>query len=236
MARTSGYGAIWVDLEHSSMSVDCAAQLVACAHDLGLEGWVRVPERDLATIGRLLDGGASGIIMPHVETEAEARAFAAACRFAPQGCRSQLGILPQFGFRRMPAAELVERANRATSAHVLIESAAGVANADAIAAVEGVDILHVGLNDLSASLGHLGNTRHPDLDDACRAVVAAARRHGKIAAVGGVADAAHYRQLIALGCAPLVFAAIDTDLLAGAIDGRASDWRAIFTLSDEAKA
>src|SRR5882757_9196707 len=179
MARGAGYDVIWVDLEHSSMSVDCAAQIAASATDLGLEAWVRVPERDYGVIGRLLDGGASGIIAPRVESAQEAQRVVEASRFPPRGQRSQIALLPQHGFRRFPAAELTRRADRATSVHILLETAAGIADAGAIAALDGVDILHVGLNDLSADLGHIGDVRHPDLLDACARVAGAAARHGK---------------------------------------------------------
>ena len=106
MASGAGYDAIWIDLEHSSMSIDCAAGIAATATDLGLAAWVRVPERDYGVIGRLLDGGATGIIAPRIETAAEARLVADACRFPPHGQRSQIALLPQSGFVRMPATDL----------------------------------------------------------------------------------------------------------------------------------
>lgn len=110
LAHGAGYDAIWIDLEHSAMPIDVAAQIAATATDLKLAAWVRTPERDIGTIGRLLDGGATGIIAPKIESAAEARAVAAACRFAPRGVRSSIALLPHFGFRRLPAAELMQRA------------------------------------------------------------------------------------------------------------------------------
>src|ERR1700735_839564 len=68
IARTAGFGFVWIDLEHSSISIDCAVQIIASAADLGLEAWVRVPERDHGVIGRLLDGGATGIVVAGVES------------------------------------------------------------------------------------------------------------------------------------------------------------------------
>ena len=102
IAHAAGYAALWVDLEHSSMSIDCASQILASAFDLGLEAWVRVPEQDYGVIGRLLDGGATGIIMPRVESAEEAAAVVTAVRFPPRGQRSQIARLPQFGFERLP--------------------------------------------------------------------------------------------------------------------------------------
>jgi 2-keto-3-deoxy-L-rhamnonate aldolase RhmA len=225
LAKSAGYGVVWVDLEHSTMSIDCAAQILASAVDLGLEAWVRVPERDYGVIGRLLDGGATGIILPRVESAEEAQRAVAASHFPPRGQRSQIARLPQLGFQRLPAGELMERADRLTSVHVLLETAAGIANVDAIAAIDGVDILHVGLNDLSVDLGHTGQARHPDVLAACGRVASAAARHNKIAAVGGVGDPKHYRDLLGLGVTPLIFAAIDSEILAAGLTERAEQWR-----------
>src|ERR1700744_2251820 len=174
IAKTAGFGLVWIDLEHSSISTDCAVQIIASAFDLGLEAWVRVPEKDYGVIGRLLDGGATGIIMPRVESAEEAVSGVAAARSPPRGQRSQIARLPQLRFERLPAADLMERADRLTSVHILLETAAGIANVDAIAAVDGVDILHVGLNDLSVDLGHTGGLRHPDVLAACKQVAGAA--------------------------------------------------------------
>ena len=224
IAKTAGFGAVWVDLEHSSISIDCAVQIIASADDLGLEAWVRVPERDYGVIGRLLDGGATGIIAPHVETAEEAQKVVNAARFPPRGQRSQTALLPQTKYQRMPAAELMRCADLATTVHILIESAEGVRNADAIAAVDGVDVLHVGMNDLSVDLGHVDQLRHPDMLGACKRVIAAAQDRGKLAVVGGSSDPALLVELLNAGAVPVVFAAIDTDVLAAGLTQRATDW------------
>ncbi len=225
LAHGAGYHAIWIDLEHSAMPIDAAAQIAATATDLGLAAWVRTPERDLGTIGRLLDGGATGIIAPRVESAAEARAVAAACRFAPRGARSSIALLPHFGFRRLPAAELVQRADDGIVVQILLESAAGIAEVEAIAAVDGVDLIAIGMNDLTAELGCPGDVGHPTIRDACIRVAAAARRHGKIAVCGGVGDRASFQALLDGGFAPLVFAGIDTDIIAAGLVARAGEWR-----------
>ena len=224
MAKTAGFGVVWVDLEHSSISIDCAVQIIASAADLGMEAWVRIPERDYGVIGRLLDGGATGIVAPRVETSEEAQKVVNAVRFPPRGQRSQTALLPQAKYRRMSAAELMRIADLATSVHVLIESAEGVRNADAIAAVDGVDALHVGMNDLSVDLGHVDRLRHADVVDACKRVIAAARSHGKLAVVGGSSDPPQFVELLNAGAVPLVFAAIDSDVLAAGLSQRAADW------------
>jgi 2-keto-3-deoxy-L-rhamnonate aldolase RhmA len=224
IAKTAGFAVVWVDLEHSSMSIDCVAQIIASAADLSMEAWVRVPERDYGVIGRLLDGGATGIVAPRVETADEAQKVVNAARFPPRGQRSQIALLPQTKYRRLSATELMSRVDLATTVHILIESGEGVRNADAIAAIDGVDVLHVGLNDLSVDLGHVDDLRHADMLEACGQIIGAARRHGKLAVVGGSSDPALFIELLNAGAAPLVFAAIDTDVLTAGLNQRASDW------------
>ena len=224
MAKTAGFGLVWIDLEHSSISIDCAVQIIASAADQGMEAWVRVPERDYGVIGRLLDGGATGIVAPRVETAEEARRVVNAARFPPRGQRSQIALLPQAKYQRMSAAELMRCADVATTVHILIESAEGVRNAGAIAAIDGVDILHVGMNDLSVDLGHVDDLRHADMLDACKLVIAAAHACDKLAVIGGSSDAALFVELLNAGAVPLVFAAIDTDVLATGLCQRAAHW------------
>ena len=224
IAKTAGFDIIWIDLEHSSISIDCAVQISASAADLGLESWVRVPEREYGVIGRLLDGGATGIIAPRVETADEARQVVNAARFPPRGYRSQIAHLPQVGYRKLAPSELMAAADRATTVHILIESAKGVANADSIAAIDGVDILHVGMNDLSVDMGHIGGLWHPEMLDACQHVIGAARRNGKLSAVGGASDPELCKSMLDAGAAPILFAAIDTDVIATGLNQRAHEW------------
>ena len=153
IARSTGHHAVMVDLEHSTMPVDVAAMLCVTADALGMAAFVRVPEREYGMIGRLLDGGAHGIVAPRVETVDEARTVARACRFAPRGQRSQTAMVPQLGMRPTPARELNPALDDAVMVQILIETPAGVARAGEIAAVAGVDMLAFGANDFTAELG-----------------------------------------------------------------------------------
>jgi 2-keto-3-deoxy-L-rhamnonate aldolase RhmA len=164
--------------------------------------------------------------MPKVETAAQARLLAACCRFPPAGSRSMIARLPQDGFARLPAAELIAAANARTVVQALIESPLGVGNADAIAAVDGIDMLAIGANDLSAEMGRPGDTRHPAFREACAAVAEAARLHGKVAVIGGIGDHDQFAELLDLGFAPLIFAGIDTDIIVDGLATRCTDWRA----------
>jgi 2-keto-3-deoxy-L-rhamnonate aldolase RhmA len=221
IAKSTGHRAVMIDLEHSTMPLDVAASLCATAADVGLFPFVRVREREYSALGPLLDGGAQGIIAPRAETAARAAAIARACRFAPRGQRSQLATVPQFGMRPTPAATLNPAQDDATVVQVLIETGAGVTNADEIAAADGVDMLGFGANDFTAELGVPGQYADPRVTDAIAALAAAANRHGKLLMVGGIADPARLRELGSLGVCPLWLTGTDTDLLYAGAAARA---------------
>jgi 2-keto-3-deoxy-L-rhamnonate aldolase RhmA len=220
IARSTGHHAILIDLEHSTMPLDVAGSLSAAAGDLGLTALVRVPEREYGAIGRLLDAGAHGIIAPRIETAAEAETVARACRFPPRGQRSQLTSVPQLGMRPTPATELNAMLNASTVVQVIVETRAGIANADAIAAVDGVDIVAMGANDLTAELGTPGDYHHPSLREAVAEVARACLAHDKLLMLGGIADPALFASFVPLGVCPLVLTGMDTDLLFSAAAAR----------------
>jgi 2-keto-3-deoxy-L-rhamnonate aldolase RhmA len=221
IAKSTGHHAVMIDLEHSTMSLDVAASLCATAGDLGIFPFVRVPEREYGALGRLLDCGAQGIIAPRVETAAEAATVARACRFAPRGQRSQLATVPLAGMRPTPAATLNPALDDATIVQILIETPAGVANADEIAAVDGVDMLAFGANDFTAEIGVPGCHDDPRVTEAVAALAAAGKRHDKPLMAGGIPDPARLRELDALGACPLRLTGTDTDMLYAGAAARA---------------
>src|SRR6202790_4403916 len=216
IARSSGHHAVWVDLEHSTMPIDTAALICAAALDLGLAPFARIPERDYGVIGRLLDGGVLGIIAPRIESAEEAQEIVAACRFPPLGHRSAVTTLAHLDFRKLPAPEFNRALNEATVVKILLESPRGIENAEAIAALPGVDIVGIGTNDLTAEMGLEGQYRHPDVRRAHESAIAACRRARKPLAIGGIGDVAYAAELIRLGAASFLFTGIDTDLLLAA--------------------
>ena len=221
IAKSTGHHAVMVDLEHSTMPLDVAASLCATAGDLGLFPFVRVQEREYGALGRLLDCGAQGIIAPRVETAAEAATVARACRFAPRGQRSQLATVPLVGLRPTPAATLNPALDDATIVQILIETPAGVARADEIAAVDGVDMLAFGANDFTAELGVPGQYTDPRVTEAIAVLAAACQRHGKPLMVGGIADPKLLAGFTALGACPLRLTGTDTDMLYAGAAARA---------------
>lgn len=220
IAATTGHHAVMIDLEHSTMSVDLAAQLCATASDLGMTPLVRVPELEYGAIGRLLDGGAHGLVFPRIETPAQALLVSRACRFAPQGQRSQLTMVPQLGMRPTAAKTLNETLDELTIVQILLETPEGIANADAIAALDGVDILAIGANDLTAELGVPGDYRDPRFREAVATAAEACRRHGKLLQLGGVGDLSIVESLLPLGICSLQMTGTDADMLFTSAESR----------------
>ena len=216
IAATAGYDWLFIDMEHNSMSVDTAAQISVAAIDTGVTPIVRVPGHEAFHASRLLDNGALGIVVPHVNDAAEARRAVSQCRFPPLGHRSVVGGLPQLRFEAMPMREAMEEINATTIVVVMIETPAGLDEADAIAAVEGVDVLLVGASDLSAELGIAGEFSHPRIESAIRKVVEVCRRHGKHPGLGGIYDQALMERYIGLGCRFILGGSDLSFLMAGA--------------------
>lgn len=188
IAKTAGFDSLYIDLEHSSFSIETASRLCIMALEAGLPALVRVPANTPDYVSRVLDGGALGVIAPGVRSAAEARAVVAAAKYPPLGSRGLSGALPQLGFRSVPAAQALPALNAATMIVVQIESAASLAALDEIVAVDGVDLLLIGSNDLLADLGLPGEYDHPQLADAYRRAIAACAKRGKQVGVGGLAS------------------------------------------------
>ncbi|MCA9129526.1 MAG: hypothetical protein KDB22_20710 [Planctomycetales bacterium] len=185
LAKSLGYDFLFIDMQHSGISIETTVEMCLTALPAGIAPLVRLPGSNNLDIGRLLDAGAMGIIFPSVGTPAEAKEAVDACKFAPIGRRSVGGGYPHFGFETTPIGNVVEKLNRETIVVCMIETREGLENIDAIAAVDGVDVVHLGANDLLADLGLHGEFDHPAVEEAVDAVLSACKRHGKFAGLGG---------------------------------------------------
>jgi 2-dehydro-3-deoxyglucarate aldolase/4-hydroxy-2-oxoheptanedioate aldolase len=145
--------------------------------------FVRVPQSLYHFIARTMDAGALGVMAGNVETAEQARAIIDAVKYAPMGKRG-VGLGTAHNDYIAPDPDqYFAFANRNTTVICQIESVTGLANLDAIAATPGVDVLWVGHNDLSVSMGINGKFDHADFRAALAKVVDAANRHGKLAAI-----------------------------------------------------
>ena len=200
IAAACGFDAIYIDLEHNPTSLETAAAISVAALGLGITPIARVTSHDPHDSARILDCGAQGVMVPHVSTEAEARAAVEACRFAPLGHRSAAGSGPALGYRAMPQAEINRLLNEETLLMAMLETPEAIENADRIAAVAGIDVLHIGSTDLSTEMGIAGQYRHARMREAYEATARAARAHGKAMGVGGVREDFEFQSwLLGLG-------------------------------------
>ncbi|MEX0960979.1 MAG: aldolase/citrate lyase family protein [Burkholderiales bacterium] len=223
--KTAGFDWLFIDLEHGMTSTETAYSISVAALDAGIAPLVRVPQMQLTMGTRCLDGGALGIVMPHVDTVEEARAIVDAYRFRPLGHRSIAGGYPQFGFAPKSAGEVVTAMNDATMVVVMLETPRAIENAEQIAAIPGVDALLIGSNDLCLEMGIPGQLEDQRLAAAIDTVVKACNRHGKWPGLGGVYGKELLKRYIDRGMR-LILAGNDISLLLAAATEQAGSVRA----------
>jgi 4-hydroxy-2-oxoheptanedioate aldolase len=207
-----GFDSLTVDLEHGLAGFETALAMFQAISTTDVTPLARIPWNEPGIAMRLLDAGSMGVICPMVNNRAQAEAFVGACRYPPLGYRS-------FGPTRAriyAGADYEAGANRSVVTLAMIETAEALANLDAIASTPGLDGLYIGPGDLSMSLG--GRQRvdltEPNLVEALDAILAAARRHGRVA--GLHTNSPDYaRRMIDRGFR-FVTVMTDTALLAGA--------------------
>lgn len=190
IAQASGHDFIFLDTQHALYSLETMGHIIQAAIGCGVAVIVRVPRYDDPDIAKLLDAGASGIIVADVSNAEEARQVVAACRFPPRGRRSVQSTYSVTRYRPYPVADLIEELERQTLVGCMIESAEGMRNLDAIAGVEGFDLVHFGCTDLLADIGKPGRFDDPELVAAVQRVIDASRANGKFAGLGGDRDIA----------------------------------------------
>lgn len=216
IAKTCGYDWLFIDMEHNSMDVDTAAQIAMAALPVGITPIVRVPGKEHFHATRLLDAGAQGIVVPHVDSVEEAQRAVAYCKYPPIGHRSVMGALPQYSYASVPVAESTVAANRETLVIVMLETPDAIAQADAIAAVPGIDVVLIGTNDLCAEMGIPGQFADPRVEEAYRAVIAACRTHGVHPGMGGVYEPKLMERYIGMGMRFILSGGDLSFLMAGA--------------------
>jgi 2-keto-3-deoxy-L-rhamnonate aldolase RhmA len=216
IAAACGFDAVYIDLEHNPTSLETAAGVCVAALGMGITPIARVPSHDPHDATHILDCGAQGVMVPHVQNAGEARTIVEACLYAPKGHRSAFGSGPQLGYAALPQAEVCRVLNEQTLLMAMIETPEAVENADAIAAVPGVDVLLMGTNDLSMELGHPGEIGHAKVQAAYERVIAACKKHGKWPGMGGVYTEDLMTRYVGMGCRFLLGGNDFSFVLAGA--------------------
>jgi 4-hydroxy-2-oxoheptanedioate aldolase len=187
MAKTAGFDSLYVDMEHNTLTLDAVCQICIAAQQAGITPLVRVPSNTPDYICRVLDGGAMGVITPHVRSAADAREMVDLVKFPPLGKRSAGGALSHYQYRRFPITETNAAMNDATSLVLMLETVDALENVEEIIATPGVDMMMIGSNDLCGEMGISGQYDHPKLEAAFARAIAAARTVSKHIGVGGLA-------------------------------------------------
>lgn len=177
--KTAGFEFMIVDCEHGYFDFSQLSAITSIANGFGMTLIVRVPSISKEFITRVLDMGVDGILVPMVNTVEDARHAVALTKYPPMGTRGISTTRAHTNYAPPPLHEYVEIANKHTIVFVQIESQEGVNNVDEIAAVEGVDALMVGPNDMAMDFGHPGNLEMPDITAAIERVVEAANKVNK---------------------------------------------------------
>jgi len=213
--RDAGFDWFMIDTEHSQLSPETVAAMVAVLGERGPTPLVRVGNIDQYLVKQALDAGAHGILVPLVSTEAQARQVVAYAKYPPEGVR---GAAAAAGSRYgTQLASYLRTANAETIVGVQIETKEALDHLEAIASVDGVDLLFVGPTDLTLSLGLLDDRKNPRVREAMRHVVEASERHGKVPGTL-VVDAEEKRAAVELGFRFISLASDVRFLLQGAKD------------------
>ena len=196
---TCGYDWLFIDMEHNSMDIDMASQISVAAQDAGITPIVRVPDFAHHHATRVLDCGAMGIVFPHVDDATTAQRLVSNCLYPPNGHRSMTGVFPQLDFKQKPIAEVAKLINDNMLIVIMLESPEAISNVDSIAAVEGVDVILIGTNDLCMEMGIPGDYNNPKVKEAYSKVIEACKKYGKTPGMGGVYNEELMSEYIGMG-------------------------------------
>ena len=216
----AGFDFVVIDLEHGQGDLGSTVEMIRAAQLTNMGAVVRVPSNDPIFLKRVLEIGADSLMIPQIETAAEAQAAVRACRYPPQGTRGYAApVVRASSYGKVK--DYIHRANDNLLLILQIESASAVKQAAAIASVEGVDVAFIGVNDLGGSIGKLEQLDHPDVRKLVAEAEAAIRPTGRW--MGTVPSAgATPKELFAAGY-KLVPLAVDVMLLRDAALGVVRD-------------
>lgn len=174
-AARLGFDLLWIEMEHSAITLESARNMILATRGLPAVPFIRVPYNEIWLAKRALDIGALGVIFPFTATPEKAKAAVEACKYPPHGKR---GSGPGLATLRWPAPEgYADFIDRNVMVVCIIEEKEAVDRIDEIAAVPGIDVLFIGTNDLSHSYGFRGRQDEPAVQNAIRKIVAAAKKN-----------------------------------------------------------
>ncbi|KAH6689065.1 putative 4-hydroxy-2-oxovalerate aldolase [Plectosphaerella plurivora] len=186
--KMAGIHGVFIEMEHSSLGMREVAPLVLACNYAGVSPIVRVPSKAHWHISRALDAGAAAVVIPHVESVQEVRDIVKAGKFPPMGARGCTNAQPLLNFQTVPTGVQNELLNSESMLIPMIETPGAVELCEEILAIEGVDGILIGSNDLTTDMGIPGQYDNPLYQDAVTRIVLAGKKAGKPIGIGGIAN------------------------------------------------
>ena len=184
MLKVCGFDFFIVDCEHGNFDYSDVAKMCTVAREAGIPPMVRIPEAKREVVLKYMEMGARGILLPNAESVEQATALVTYSKYYPLGSRGVSLLRGHTGFEKIESAtEYMKRANDETILMLQIESPTAVENIDSLLAVDGIDAAFVGPNDLSQSMGIMGQTDNPRFIEAIDKVIAAAKKANKFSGI-----------------------------------------------------
>ena len=226
LAHATGYDWLFIDAEHGAFTTQETSQMCLAAIPLGITPIVRVCADALDEATRALDNGAMGIVIPHVDTPAQAKRVVQALRFPPVGMRSWGAPPAAYLYGGPSLGEAQESLNRDVLVCAMIETEEAVANVEAIAATKGIDVLMIGTTDLTTTMGIPGQWGHKKVIEAYKKVGDACKKNGIFLGTGGIGDATWAEYYLTRG-ARMILAHSDHGMIMDSGVRRAKELRAL---------
>ncbi len=173
---TAGFDFAFIDMEHTSFSMETVSDMIQAVRVADIVPIVRVPQAEYAFIARVLDAGARGVIVPRVNTPQQVEQIVSWVRYPPDGVRGFACTTAQTDGRAVDIDEFIRAANRETLLVIQIERREAVDNLEAMLAIDGVDVACLGFMDLTVDMGIAGQLRHPQAVGAVERLIEVADR------------------------------------------------------------
>ena len=199
LMKTAGFDWLFLDLEHGAMTIDTVSQMSSMALKTGLTPIVRIPINGYSMVSRILDNGAMGIVLPHVETPEEAQKLVDIAKFHPEGSRGVGGGIVQFDYQNVNLQEATSQLNAETLLVAMVETPNAIDSIDEIASVEGIDVIMIGTNDLAMASGCPQDFGNIKIQKFYEKTALACEKYNKSLGSGGVKDEEFAKNYIAMG-------------------------------------
>lgn len=223
MYATAGFDFIFIDMEHGGFNMETVADFITASKGAGIVPVVRVPALEEHFIGRLLDSGTCGLMVPHIHTSEQVERVIKYSKYRPLGDRGLAPFRAHTDFSKVDVSEFIRQANENTMIVLMVEDDEAIENIDDLVSLDSVDVIFMGTMDLSQSLNIPGQVRHPEILKRIDRVIEACEKNG-VAFGMPISDTDWYQPEMRF-----LFAASDVDLIVNGGAKVVTDFKAIIS-------